>query len=562
MDDKIIIYQVFTRLFGNHGRDRAHRDTPNVRGGTVAENGVGKFADFTPEALRYIRDLGATHVWYTGVIEHSTCTPYPGIGCAASPEGVVKGRAGSPYAIRDYYNVDPDLALDPDGRMAEFEALVARTHRAGLKVLMDFVPNHVARDYRGTSRPPGVRNLGEDDWRDWHFRRDNNFYYCVGEPFRPQFDAKGYEEFPARATGNDCFSPSPGVNDWYETVKLNYGVDYCGGRVKHFSPIPDTWLKMKDILLFWAGKGVDGFRCDMAEMVPVEFWHWAIAEVKGFYPQMLFIAEVYNPSLYRSYLYDGGFDFLYDKVGMYDTLRSVMCGGAAREITRAWQATDDIRMHMLRFLENHDEQRIASRQFAGDARAGRAAMAVAAHLNAAPVMIYFAQELGERAAFAEGFSGDDGRTSIFDYWRMDNIARLIEGSFTDKCLDADESALLDCYRRLLRLCRECDALRSGEMYDLTWLNEECGTYDTARQFAWLRHTAAEVVLCVANFSPDGVNIKVNIGQHAFDAVGLVPRSAVEAADLMTGAKRIVTLSPDKPLEVYVGGQDVLFLKLR
>ncbi len=562
MADKIIIYQVFTRLFGNRGRDRAHLRAANTPGGTVAENGVGKFADFTPKALEYIKSLGATHVWYTGVIEHATCTAYPEIGRAASPEGVVKGRAGSPYAVRDYYNVDPDLALDPEKRMAEFEALVKRTHKAGLKLIIDFVPNHVARDYHALSRPVGVKDLGEDDWRDWHFRRDNNFYYCVGEPFRPQFDAKGYEEFPARATGNDCFSPSPGVNDWYETVKLNYGVDYCGGRVKHFSPVPDTWLKMKDILLFWAAKGVDGFRCDMAEMVPVEFWHWAIASVKALHPQMLFIAEVYNPALYRSYIHDGGFDCLYDKVGMYDTLRSVACGGtAAREITPVWQSTDDIRAHMLRFMENHDEQRIASRQFAGDACAGRAAMAVAAHLNAAPVMLYFAQELGEEASVAEGFSGEDGRTSIFDYWRMDKTARLIKGAFTDKYLDSDESALLDYYRRLLCLGRVSAALLQGEMYDLTWLNEGCGTYDTARLFAWLRHTEDEVVLCVANFAMDRVHTKVNIGQHAFDAVGLTC-TCVEATDLLTGAKRTVTLSPDKPVEIEVGGQDALFLKLR
>jgi glycosidase len=563
MSEKVIIYQVLTRLFGNKGRGRAYISKPNTPNGTLKENGVGKFENFTPAALRYIRELGATHVWYTGVIEHSTMTAYPEIGRAASPEGIVKGRAGSPYAIRDYYNVDPDLAVNSHKRMDEFEALVKRTHEAGLKMVIDFVPNHVARDYHSVSSPDNAHDLGADDWSDWGFRKDNNFYYCVNEEFRPQFDAKGYTEFPARVTGNDCFSASPTVNDWYETVKLNYGVDYCGGGVKHFEPIPDTWFKMRDILLFWASKNVDGFRCDMAEMVPVEFWHWAVKEVKSLYPELIFIAEVYNPALYRQYVYDGGFDYLYDKVGMYDTLRSVICRRPSADIiTQSWQACNDIKKHMISFLENHDEQRVASRWFAGTPLAGRPAMAVAALLSSAPTMLYFGQELGEEADNAEGFSGDDGRTTIFDYWRIDKIERLVKGGFSDKKLTEDEISLLDFYRMLLNLPRRYEALRDGGMYDLTWLNVGGDTYNTERQFAWLRHKDGEVILCVANFDDTDADIKVNIGSHAFDSVGLSVDENALCEDVMTAEKHRVVLSPDSVIEMLVPAMNVNIWKLQ
>jgi glycosidase len=275
--EKMVIYQVFPRWFGN-------LNTSLIKNGTKAENGVGKFSDFTPLALAKIKELGITHVWYTGVIEHATKTDYTTYGIRKDHAGVVKGNAGSPYAIKDYYDIDPDLADNVYERMDEFEALVRRTHEAGLKVIIDFVPNHVAREYHSDAKESYIDDLGQKDDITKAFDPNNNFYYIPGSTlsllFGSQQEDFDYGEFPAKVTGNDCFGAYPSQNDWYETVKLNYGVDYLNGRSKHFDPIPNTWMKMLDILNFWAAKGVDGFRCDMAEMVPVEFWGWVIPKVK------------------------------------------------------------------------------------------------------------------------------------------------------------------------------------------------------------------------------------------------------------------------------------------
>ena len=416
------IYQIFTRLYGNPA-------TQNLANGTLAENGSAKLNGFTASVLKRIKDYGFSHVWFTGVIEHATQTDYSHLGIASDHPQVVKGKAGSPYAIKDYFDIDPDLAVRPEKRMAEFEALVARTHKAGLKLIMDFVPNHVARQYHSDAAPAGVTGLGEGDDTLKHFSPSNNFYYCWGEAlhvdYLPESQGIPYVESPAKATGNDKFDACPGMNDWYETVKLNYGVDYHGHGAKHFLPIPNTWTKMVEILLFWAAKGVDAFRCDMAEMVPVEFWEYAIKEVKSKFPAIEFIAEVYNPAQYRSYIHTGGFDYLYDKVGLYDTLRAIVCRQApASQITQAWQATDDVKQHMLYFLENHDEQRIASDFFCGNARLAFPALAVMALMGTNPLMIYAGQELGERGMDAEGFSGCDGRTTIFDYWSPETLRKL------------------------------------------------------------------------------------------------------------------------------------------
>ena len=546
---KIIIYQVFTRLYGN-------KNTTRKEDGTLDENGCGKLNDFTPTALKKIRTMGVSHIWYTGVIRHATQTDYSAYGIPRQHPAVVKGKAGSPYAITDYYDIDPDLAVDVPNRMAEFEALIDRSHKAGLKVIIDFVPNHVARQYHSICAPEGVKDLGEEDNQQNGFDPQNNFYYCPGQRFTPYLDlyhgeAEPYIEEPAKATGNDCFHNAPGMNDWYETVKLNYGLDYYAGRIGHFNPIPNTWDKMTEILLFWAAKGVDGFRCDMAEMVPAAFWHWATDKVKYRYPDVVFIGEVYNPAEYRNYL-GAGFDYLYDKVGMYDTVRDVMCGRqSAHAITGAWQATDDIRQHMLYFLENHDEQRIASQFFAGDARRGVPGLVVSALLQQNPLMIYFGQEYGERGMDKEGFSGNDGRTTIFDYWSVPSVVRAAKGKST-----ADEKKLYDIYNKVMHIAASEKAVSQGQMFDLMYVN---GHYH--RQYIFLRKAGAEVLLVVSNFDDSTAAVNVTIPAHAFDFLGIKEKNAV-ATDLLTGSQFKITLKRDSEIPLVVDPLSAIVLKFK
>lgn len=541
--ERLTIYQVLPRLYGN-------TNTANIPNGTLAENGVGKLSDFTPTRLRRIKQMGFTHIWYTGLIEHATQTHYPNI--AEDNPDVVKGKAGSPYAIKDYYDIDPDLADNLSERMAEFEDLVLHTHKAGLKMIMDFVPNHVSRQYHSDAKPDGVRDLGEDDDTSKAFDPQNNFYYIPDEPLHLDnlSTASGtYAESPAKVSGNDVFSAWPGQNDWYETIKINYGVDYPNGRSQHFSPIPSTWQKMTDILLFWAAKGIDGFRCDMAEMVPVEFWHYAIKTVKATYPDLCFIAEVYNPQEYRNYIHVGGFDYLYDKVGLYDTLRRCVrheCWAA--EITHCWQQTDDIQSRMLHFLENHDEQRIASPFFAGCAENAIPALLVSATLDDAPLMIYAGQEIGEAADSAEGFSGLDGRTTIFDYWSVPSYRKLLQGK---KALTKRESTLYNIYARVVKAVNENKALKAGLRFDLMYANyDHPDTFDASRQFAMLRSTGKQSVLVVVNFADEEREVSVNLPAHAFDCLK-IKKGTVRATDLLSDEEVLLDLNPDAPVTLHL-----------
>ena len=553
---KLVIYQVFTRTFGNKNSNRK----PN---GTLAENGVGKMNDFDDATLQQIKSLGVNCIWYTGIIRHATCTDYSAFGIPRQTPRVVKGKAGSPYAIADYYDIDPDIADNVAERMSEFDDLVKRTHKEGLKVIVDFVPNHVAREYKSICKPKGVKDLGETDDMGKHFDANNNFYYCPNEPLdisaiplpkgtEPDNSnemAAEYTETVARCTGNDRFDAHPQANDWYETVKLNYGVDYCdwGGRSTHFEPIPDTWHKMTDILLFWVAKGIDGFRCDMAEMVPHEFWKYATEKVKARYPHIIFIGEVYDPNQYRTYV-AAGFDYLYDKVGMYDCLRDVMCGHRpASDITRQWQATDDIREHVLYFLENHDEQRIASDFFCGNMQKGIPALIVAALFQRNPVMIYAGQEFGERGMDGEGFSGVDGRSTIFDYWSVDAIRK---GFFERSKLSTEQLQLEKDYRTILTLCNSEKAVSEGKTFDLMYANEANEDFDSSRLFAFLRSSGNTTLLIVANFGETEAHVRVNIPAHAFDYMEL-KEGKKDMVDLLSGNYQTATLQRDGAIEMIV-----------
>ena len=542
---KPIIYQLLPRTFANYNETRRHN-------GTLQENGCGTLNAITPKALRAIRDLGATHVWYTGVIRHATAQH--------NTPAIVKGKAGSPYAITDYYDIDPDLCENQRQRMKEFTDLVERSHKANLQVIIDFVPNHVAREYHSTCKPKGVEDLGATDNPAWAFSPLNNFYY-IHEPFAPQFDLQGYSENPTRATGNDCFSAHPSKNDWYETIKLNYGVFYQNGGEQQFEPIPNTWHKMLHILLFWAGKGIDGFRCDMAEMVPQAFWSWAITQVKEQYPDILFIAEVYNPDLYRAYI-AAGFDYLYDKVGMYDYLRGVTSKNWAVEgITQQWQAVDDIRQHMLYFLENHDEQRIASGFFCGRGMCAEPAMIVAATLGSNPVMIYAGQELGEKGMDAEGFSGMDGRSTIFDYWGIKSIqAWANHGKFDGAGLDEEQRSLRQFYRNLLRLARTEKAVTQGEMYDLEYAQGE--GFNKHEQYAYIRKYKQQILLIILNFDDRQRDISVRIPQEAFVHLHQPEYAMVQATDLLTGAEYTFPFSAHTPICLTLPAWKGVILKIK
>ena len=562
-DNKFVIYQMMTRLFGN-------KVALNKPYGTIAENGCGKFNDITDRALTEIKALGVSHVWYTGVIEHATMTDYAAQGIPADDADVVKGRAGSPYAIKDYYDVDPDLAVVVKNRMAEYEALIGRTHAHGLKVLMDFIPNHVARSYKSDTKPVGVIDLGAADDKSKAFVPNNNFYYLPGKSFvmpagyNPLGPAKGpredgkYTETPARATGNDVFSEAPKIDDWFETTKLNYGVDYQHGHATHFEPVPDTWKKMRDILVYWAGKNVDGFRCDMAEMVPVEFWAYVIPEVKKVKPGIVFIGEAYNSKEYSRYLTQGHFDFLYDKVGLYDGLRRLMRSeGSTEDITRVWK--DESRgfsSHMLRFLENHDEQRIASKEFATDPFRAVPAMAVTATLGSGPVMLYMGQEVGEPAHGVAGFNTGDGRTTIFDYWGVPEHQKwLNQGKFDGAKLSPEQRKLRDYYRRLLNMAGSSEAIRRGRFYELQDANNLGKQYDQYHLYAYLRYTDKQQVLVVVNFSPDkAYQPNLIISSEAFQAMG-IPNSATAVytyTDLLNGGEPLTALNESLgPLSAHV-----------
>ena len=547
--DKLIIYQIFTRLFGNHKND-------NISYGTLYENGSSKFNNLNNPIIKKISDLGVTHIWLTGVIRHATTTSYSSYGIPDSCPSIVKGLAGSPYAITDYYDVDPDLAEDVSNRMAEFESLVERIHKLGLKVIIDFVPNHVARQYHSIAKPEGVRDLGEDDDKNMGFTPSNNFYYCVGQSFNPSFNVSPYTEYPARVTGNDKFDASPSKEDWYETVKLNYGVDYCdaSGRSEHFDPIPNTWLKMRDILMYWAAKGIDGVRCDMAEMVPPAFWSWVTPQLKDRFPGFIFIGEVYNPSLYRTYI-SSGFDYLYDKVGMYDCMRNVICGKARTpEITKQWQSTDDIYEHMLYFLENHDEQRIASKYFANDPYCAFPAVTTCLLMRNNPFMIYAGQEFGESGMCREGFSGYDGRTSIFDYWSPDTLYR---GYVLPANSTRQEMAIRRFYKNIIHIAKTSDAVKNGDFFDLMYANPKLKSC-----FTFLRKSEKELLFVIAKFDKRDSEYNIVIPSHAFDFLN-IKEGEYEAEDLLPrlSVKYHIELIKDKPIHISMKGLQSMILRI-
>jgi glycosidase len=523
-EKKIVVYQVFTRLFGN-------KNTNNKPWGTIEENGVGKFNDFTNKALQEIKDLGVSYIWYTGVPHHAVIRDYTAIGVSDDDPDVVKGRAGSPYAVKDYYNVNPDLAVDPANRLQEFDSLVVRTHKAGLKLLIDIVPNHIARKYDGKNNPAGVKDFGADDDVTVEYKRDNNFYYIPNSQFEVPDEINPlngevnllsdgeFHEIPAKWTGNGSRFAKPDRNDWYETVKVNYGIRPDGSKdfpelpvgyetksyKVHFEfwkgkSVPSSWIKFRDIALYWTAKGVDGFRYDMAEMVPYEFWSYMNSAVKMKNPDAFLLAEVYNPDEYRNYIRLGKMDYLYDKVETYDKLKDIIQGKSLPDgLSDIQLGMKDIEHHMLHFLDNHDEQRLASTEFAGTPEKGKPLMVVSTTISSSPTMVYFGQEVGE-AGNENALFRAHYRTSIFDYVGVPSHQRWMNnGKFDGGLLTAREKDLRDFYKRLLNFSISSSALM-GEFEEIQTINRKSTAGFDPGIYSYTRWSDTEKLIVVTNFS--------------------------------------------------------------
>ena len=522
--DKLVVYQMMFHLWGN-------QQTEVKRNGSAAENGVTKFKDVSRKGLKALKKKGYSHLYTTGILEHATMEDFSSHGSPLDHPQVVKGRAGSPFAIKDYYDVNPFLADNPTERLLEFSDMLDRIHASDLKLVLDFVPNHLARAYSSDQKPAGVVDFGQNDNKDISFAPANNFYYLPGTQFTiptgvnpPIPVTVPYIEIPAKVSGNNVFSAQPSINDWFETVKLNYGVDIQQGNVNHFEPIPDTWLKMTDVLLYWTKKGVDGFRCDMAEMVPVEFWAYAIPKVKAINPEVVFIAEIYNPAEYRNYIVKGGFDYLYDKVGLYDGIRHIMekkAGATMADITRVWQQeSGDFANHMLRFLENHDETRLNSPAFAANNFWSTIpGMVLTASMHDGPIMIYFGQEFGEKAQEIEGFNVADDRTSMFDFYRVDTHQRwLNEGKFDGGKLSAEEKEIDSFYTSLLAWVNSSSVIQKGKFFDLQYAQNS--SYPKDKVYAYLRYTETDRNLIICNFDSEIHDFSIEIPTLALNMMGI------------------------------------------
>ena len=523
--EKFVVYQMMFHLWGN-------KQTELVRNGSYQTNGVTKFKDVSDVALKALKNKGITHVYATGLIEHATMENFAAFGSPIDHPSVVKGRAGSPFAIKDYYDVNPFLADEPAKRMEEFKAMLKRFHANGLKLVIDFVPNHLARQYSSDQKPQGVIDFGVNDNKHVAFDVNNNFYYLPGTQFsvpegvHPPVPVNiPYIEIPAKVSGNNVFSPQPSINDWFETVKLNYGVDYQNGNQNHFDPIPNTWLKMHEVLSYWTDLGVDGFRCDMAEMVPVEFWTYAIGKIKKQNPKIIFIAEIYQPDRYRDYIFKGGFDYLYDKVGLYDGVRRLMQQkpeATCADITRVWQhESGDFANHMLRFLENHDEHRLNTPAFAANNFWSTIpGMVITASLHDGPLMIYMGQEFGEKANEIEGYNEADDRSSMFDFWRVETHQRWMNGGkFDGGQLTGDEKLIDAFYQDLFKRISTSEAISKGAFFDLQYA--QLDNYPSKKVYAFLRYTGKDRLLIISNFDANHAQtFDIQIPQLAKDMMGI------------------------------------------
>ena len=520
---KLIIYQMMFHLWGNTNKN------PQKNGNSFT-NGTTKFNDVSDKALACLYAKGYTHLYTTGIIEHATKEDYTKLGIPLDHPSIIKGNCGSPFAIKDYFDVNPFLASNPENRLDEFKLMLNRIHENKLKIILDFVPNHLARNYQSDKKPEGIVDFGFNDRNDVEFSPQNNFYYLPGTQFFVPNQSEittlidPYVEIPAKASGNNVFSDKPKVHDWFETVKLNYGIDFPNKGHIHFDPIPNTWYKMLEVLTYWSNLGVDGFRCDMAEMVPIEFWAFVIPKIKAINPELIFIAEIYQPNLYANYIHHGHFDYLYDKVGLYDSLRSLMeqrYESHTNTITKVWQQeSGEFSSKMLRFLENHDETRINSTGFAAhNIWSTIPAMLITATLHGGPFMIYFGQEFGEKANEIEGFNEADDRTTMFDFWRVDTHQRWFNhGELNNQLLKEQEIELDQFYQQLFKFVKNSSAVQVGRFFDLQYAQSE--SYPSKFVYSYLRYSDDEILLFINNFHPtDVLRFDIKIPDLALNLMG-------------------------------------------
>jgi glycosidase len=545
-----VIYQLMVRTFGNTNETRKP-------GGTMAENGCGKFADITPAALDSLREMGFNHLWLTGVLEQASGTTYPSR--SADDPDILKGIAGSPYAIRDYFDVCPDYAVDPDRRLDEFKDLLGRCKGHGFKVIIDFVPNHVARSHQSDVRPGS--SFGLEDDRGVFFSRDNHFFYLQphhhggGPPLklptggRPGCDGRFEPETEfGRVTGNNVISWEPSIHDWYETVKLNYGHDFTTGRDSSHLPGPDsppdlvpkTWRTMDEVLGHWQRMGVDGFRADMAHMIPMEFWRWVVKRCRSRDPGVFFCAEAYDNDPAKltdghvlDALLDAGFDAVYDDPA-YDVLEGLYASGKWANDLDPLTFTGRRFHRSLRYAENHDEVRLANPGEWGGLgmQVGKPVSAVLFTMGRGPIMLYNGQEVGEPAIGAEGFCGDNARTTIFDYWSMPEFAKWVNGGkFDGGRLSDGRKSLREWYGKLIR-ATHARAFTDGEFYGLNHANKENPRFGRVGDenfsghwlYAFLRRDSksGQAFLVVANFHGSETlrGVKVRIPHDAQMFLGL------------------------------------------
>ncbi len=555
MAQRPVIYEVPVRLFGNRNGRRLPR-------GTLAENGAGRFADLNDAALEALRSLGVTHLWLVGVLRHATLTAWPGL--AADPPDIVKGVAGSYFAVRDYFDVCPELAQTPSKRMQEFEALIERIHGHGMRALIDLVPNHVGRSYHSVVR--SELDFGLNDERGVFFSASNNFFYLV-EPegqglsilgpagwkidgmsgtFAPEDGSAGHVP---RVTGNNQTSPRLGPFDWYDTVKLNYGYNFVTQEAR-YDPIPNTWWKLDEVIGYWQGKGVDGFRCDFAHWIPIEFWRFAIGRARARDADVYFLGEVFDnwdavPGTSKPLLIEAGFDAVYDEPAFRTVKRIFQSVGWANDLGLLLDATQG-GGHLLRYLENHDERRVASPVVQGveprdsglgSARAGLAASAAMWVSGRGPILLYAGQESGEEGMDAEGYAGVDGRTSIFDYWSLPKLmAWGNDGEWDGGKSSWAERECRKAYGKLVGVASRTE-FAAGACYGLNPANREQVSYGERGRWIWshLRYVPGgeAASLCVVNLSSsESFDVRVRIPQHAQRLAGWPPGAVLTLSPLL------------------------------